>query len=297
MSWFFVLSFIVKNRRYSPYTGIDFLHRGVNMEYVKNVLGYYFRNFLYLIIFAVVPAIFVGLLLKPFGIFEFAFEYHNLTLNNYGEFFVSIFMDSWWSVLYLFLGLILVIIATSLMLGFIESHFRMGKPSLINSFSLNNNVLGVAKSTFALYFIAFVVEVLLSLLMFFVHFLSGGNVVAIIFNYIVAVVVCVLFGYGFNLFGYATIDMLINNAPLLVGLSNASRAGSAKGNRVWFIEVVGFLVCLGIMQIFTALGLPMIGNIISFILFVPLVCVNSMTLFFERNNLPRKDILKYYEMR
>ena len=91
--------------------------------------------------------------------------------------------------------------------------------------------------------------------------------------------------------------MLSNNAPLLVGLSNASRAVSAKGNKVWLVEVVGFLVCFGIMQIFTAIGLPMVGNIISIILFMPLVCVNSMTLFFERNNLPRKDTLKYYEMR
>ncbi len=296
MLWF-VLSLIVKNREVLPIAGIDFLHRGVNMEYVKNVLGYYFRNFLYLIIFAAAPAIFVGLLLKPFGIFEFAFEYHNLTLNNYGDFFVNIFLGSWWSVLYLFLGLVLIIVTTSLMLGFIESHFRVGKPSLVNSFSLNNNVLGVAKSTFALFLLAFVVEILLSLLMFFVHFLSGGNAVAIIFNYIVALGVCVLLGRGFNLFGYATIDMLINNAPLLVGLSNASRAVSAKGNKVWLVEVVGFLVCFGIMQIFTAIGLPMVGNIISIILFMPLVCVNSMTLFFERNNLPRKDTLKYYEMR
>lgn len=267
------------------------------MEYVKNVLGYYFRNFIYLSVFAIVPAVFVGLLLKPFGIFEFAFEFHNLTLSNYGDFFVNIFMSNWWDLLFLFMGLVLVIISTSLMLGFIESHFRVGKPSLINSFSLNNNVLGVAKSTVLLFLLAFVVEVLLSFLMLFVNFLCGGNVIAIIFNYIVAVGLCFLLGRGFNLFGYATIDMLINNSPMLVGLSNASRTVSAKGNKIWWIEAIGFFICFLIMQLFTAIGLPMVGNIVSIILIMPLVCVNSMTLFFERNNLTRKDTLKYYEMR
>ncbi len=267
------------------------------MEYVKNVLGYYFRNFHYLVLFAVAPAILVGLLLKPFGIFEFAVRYDNLTLYNYGDFFVNIFFDSWWSLLYLFIGLAILIIFTSLLLGFVESHFRVGKPSLSNSFSLNNNVLGVAKTTITLFLIIFVVEILLSLLMLFVHFLSGGNAVAIVFDYIVALFVCVFAGRLFNLFGYATIDILINNVPMLVGLSNASRAVSARGHKVWLIEVVGMVICFVLMLIFTLIGLPAIGNIISIILILPLTCVNSMMLFFERNNLPRKDTLKYYEMR
>jgi len=265
------------------------------MEYVKNVLGYYFRNFLYLVSFAVLPAIFVGLLLKPFGMFEFAFEYHNLTLQNFGDFFVNIFFGDWWSLLYLAIGLILIIICTSLMLGFIESHFRMGRPAWVNSFSLNNNVLGVAKSTIALFFILFVVEIVLTLLMLFVHFLSGGNAVSIVFNYLLCIGLCVLLARCFNLFGYATIDMLINSAPLLVGMSNASRAVSTKGNKIWLIETIGFLICFAIMQLFTAINLAMIGNIISVLLIMPLICVNSMTLFFDWNDLPRKDNLKYYE--
>ncbi len=267
------------------------------MEYVKNVLGYYFKNFLYLVVFAVIPAVFVGLLLKPFGIFEFAFEYHNLTIKNYGDLFVNLFFGSWWCLLYLAVGLIFVIIFTSLTLGFIESHFRMGKPSFTNSFSLNNNVIGVAKSTFALFLLAFVLEFLLSLLLLFMHFLCGGTVVAIIFNYVIAIGLCVLLGRIFNLFGYATIDMLINNAPLLVGLSNASRAMSLGSGKAWFIEVVGLLICFVIMQVFALINLTNVGSIISILLFMPLVCVNSMTLFFERNGLSRKDTLKYYEMR
>ncbi len=267
------------------------------MEYVKNVLGYYFKNFPYLVVFAIIPAVFVGMLLKPFGIFEFAFEYHNLTLNNYGDFFVNLFFGSWWSLFYLAIGLILVIIFTSLTLGFIESHFRMGKPSFTSTFSLNNNVIGVAKATFALFVFAFVLEFLLSLLMLFVHFLCGGNAVAIVFNYVIAIGLCVLLGRMFNLFGYATIDMLINNAPLLVGLSNASRAVPLGSSKAWFIEVVGLLICFAIMQVFAFINLACVGSIISILLFMPLVCVNSMTMFFERNDLARKDTLKYYEMR
>lgn len=267
------------------------------MEYVKNVLGYYFRNFHYLILIVLAPALFVGLLLRPFGMFEFAFEYHNLSLQSFGDFFVNIFFGSWWSVLFLLVGLVLVILSVSVMLGFVESHFRVGQPSLVSAFSINNNLLGVAKATLALFIFCFVVEVLLSLLMLFVHFLCGGNAVAIIFNYIVALGLCVLLGRIFNLFGYATVDTLINNVPLLVGLSNASRAASIKGDKVWMIEMVGLVICFGLMQIFTAIGLPAIGNILSIILFMPLVCVNGMMLFFERNNLPRKDTLKYYEMR
>ena len=57
------------------------------MEYVKDVLNYYFKYFLYLFVFTIVPALFLGLFFDPFGMYEFVFEYHNLTLLTFADFF------------------------------------------------------------------------------------------------------------------------------------------------------------------------------------------------------------------
>ena len=41
------------------------------MNYFKDVFTYFGKNILYMLVFAVVPAVFCGLLLQPFALFEF----------------------------------------------------------------------------------------------------------------------------------------------------------------------------------------------------------------------------------
>ncbi len=269
------------------------------MEYVKDVLNYYFKYFLYLFVFTIVPALFLGLFFDPFGMYEFVFEYHNLTLLTFADFFSAVFQYTWWSILYFVIGLIIFVIFVSLMLGFIENHFRMGTVSLKSSFSLNNNVLGVFKTTIILFIQVFILNVIAMLLMYFVHFLGAnngvGSIFCNIFNYIVVLGLMVLYGRGFTLFGYATVETMLEGSPMLVGLGNGVRAMSAKSAQLFFIEVLTLGTCFVLMQIFTAINLPLIGNVLSCIIFIPMVCVNCMVLFFENNHLARKDKLKYYQ--
>ena len=269
------------------------------MEYVKDVLGYYIKNFVYLLIFAVIPATFLGLFIQPFGLYDFVYSYHDSTLATFGDFFMAIFNPSWWSFLYVLVGGVLFVVSMSMMLGFIENHFRVGKRSLQNSFRLNNNTLSVLKTTVILGIAIFILDLLAALLMCFIHFLSAnsgaGSVVCCILNYIIVLALMVLVGRGLSLFGFATVESLLDGSPMRVGFSNAARAMSGKGWQLFMVELITMGVCFILMQIFSLIALPTVGNILSCIVFMPMVCINSMMLFFDANKLTRKDKLKYYQ--
>lgn len=269
------------------------------MEYVRDVLGYYFKNFFYLILLALVPAVFLGLLVEPFGIYQFVFDYHDMTFFTFGDFFWQVFGLTWYRLIYIVLGLGIFVISASLILGFIEHHFRVGDRSLRSSFSLNNNALGVFKTTLILCVVSFVLNLIAMLLMFFIHYLGAndgvGSIFSNIINYVIVLGLMVLFGRGLSLFGYATVEMLLEGSPIMVGLSNGMRAMGKRGIQLFITEIIIMGSCFVIMIVFSALKLALLGNVLSCLVFISLLCVNSMVLFFDTNHHERMDKLKYYQ--
>ncbi len=244
-------------------------------------------------IFCIVPAIFIGLLLKPFSLFQFVVEYPNYTLLNFGQFYTAIYGIGWLDVLWILLGLVLLVVSMSLFLGFIERHFRTGKPSIINGFSLNSNVLSVLKVVVILAVVAYLINLIMLLLMFFVHFLCAqngvGNAFSTIFNYIVLILGMFLVMRAFTLFIQTCIGMMINGSPLNVSFSDSTHAIARNIWQILLVEGVLFVAVFTIIAICTVLKITWLGNILGLLIFLPMECILGMIVFCEFNEIKRYD--------
>lgn len=263
------------------------------MNYLKEVLNYYLKNFLYIIVFCIIPVVFISLLLKPFSLFEFVVQYPNYTITNFSDFYLAVYGINWIDILWIVLSFIILVIAISLLLGFIESHFKTGKVSWINTFSLNSNVLSVFKIILILSIFAYAVNIIMMLLMFLVHFLCAvdgvGNVFSCIFNYVILFFGMFVIVRSFTMFTLTGIGMMINGSPMNVSFSDATHAVSRNAWKIFAVEVALFLIVFAIVVIFTILDLTWLGNILGLMLFLPIECILGMVVFFDYNDIKRYD--------
>lgn len=268
------------------------------MNYLKEVLNYYVKNFLYIAVFCLIPAIFCGLLLKPFAMFEFIANYPNITINNFGDLFMAVYGLNWLDILWIFLGFVLIVIAISLLLGFIESHFKTGKVSWSNSFSLNSNALIVAKISIMIAIICFVLNLVLMLLMFTVHVIFNNDGVAtipaIVINYIFVILSMVVIARVFTMLILTGIEMLINGSPLAVSFSDTTRAIARDGWKIFAVEATLFVVLFILIVLLTLAGVTWLGNIIGLMIFLPIECILGMIVFCEFNGIKRYDKRKLF---
>lgn len=268
------------------------------MNYLKEVLNYYGKNFLYIAVFCLAPAIFCGLLLKPFAIFEFIANYPNLTINNFGELFSAVYGLDWFDILWIFIGFVLIVLSISLLLGFIESHFKTGKVSLSNSFSLNSNALIVAKITILTAIVCFIINFVLMLLMFTVHAIFNNNGVAtvpgIIINYVFVIASMIAVARAFTMLVLTGIEMLINGSPITVSFSDTTRAIACNGWKIFAVEATLFVTLFVLVVLLTFAGVGWLGNIVGLMIFLPVECILGMIVFCEFNGIKRYDKRKLF---
>lgn len=268
------------------------------MNYLKEVFRYYFKNFLYIAVFMIIPAVFIGLLLRPFALYEFLAKYPTLSLQNFGDFYLAVYGLEWLDILWIFLGFVLLVIALSLLLGFIESHFKTGKVSFKNTFSLNSNILNVSKITIMLAVIGYVVNVLLVLIMFLMHEICGtstaGIVVSTILNYLFVLAGGWLLVRLFTLFIITGIEMLINGTPMNVSFSDTTHAVQRGAWQIFAVEAVGLGIAFVLSVGFTLLDLSWLGNILGLLILIPFECILGMVVFFDHNGIKRYDNRRYY---
>ena len=267
---------------------------------IGSVLNYYVKNFLYIMIFVIAPAIFIGVFLEPFSMIEMLCKYPSLEISTFGDLFNKVYSIGWLEVLAMVAGVILVLICMSLLIGKIEGHFRTGKMELISHEwrGLNYNLAGVTKSTFFLLVICFVLNIVSMLLMYFMHFLFAINVGSVVASsilyWIIGLANLVLQARLVILFMMAGLDSIIMGSPYSVALSNASSALSKDVIDTWVCSLLPFLVMLVLTVIGTFLNITILTNILSIIVLMPWIVVYGMIRFFDHYNLTRYDNRKYY---
>ena len=79
------------------------------MKFLKLSFDYIKKNFLLLLIFAIIPTIFFGFLLRPFNLFEFICDYSKINVKSFASLFNSLFNFNFWHILLVLLGLIILI--------------------------------------------------------------------------------------------------------------------------------------------------------------------------------------------
>lgn len=267
---------------------------------ISSVLDYYIKNFLYIIIFVIAPAIFIGVFLKPFSMIEMLCRYPGLDINTFGDLFGTVYSWGWLEVLAMIAGVILILICLSLLIGKIEGHFRTGKMQLFTHEwrGLNYNLAGVTKSTILLGVVCFVLNVVALLLMYFMHFLFAINVGSIIVSsilcWIIGLANLVLQARLSTLFIMAGLDSIIMGSPYTVALSNASIALSKDIMDTWVCTLLPYVVILILTVIGVLLNVTILTNILSIIVIMPWMVVYGMIRFFDHYSITRYDIRKYY---
>lgn len=110
------------------------------MKYIKLSLQYMYHNIWYLMIFALVPAILLGLLTNPASIANFLTSFKSL--ESFRSIFGSISELNWKSVLVSIAVIPVILIFVSAMCGVVSKHMRRGVLSFDKFFRrVNNNIL------------------------------------------------------------------------------------------------------------------------------------------------------------
>lgn len=198
------------------------------MKNAGSSIRYVYKNFLYVLFFTVIPAIFVGAFLQPFKLAGFVAQYKATSVNGLAQIFNMFFDFSLKNILNTIFASVLIIIFISAYLGNIEYHFRSGKTnfSQLSSY-INNNFLAVTfyyvivSLLFALY------KILLMLFVFTFHVIfSGLGNSATVFTYIFAIVLVVL---SFVLFVYA-IGYFVLAVPITLSSGYSVRTALSDAN-------------------------------------------------------------------
>ncbi len=268
------------------------------MNYLKEVCKYYFKNLGWILFFAIIPVLFFGLILPPFRYFEFLFKYPTIEMHTFGDFWKATFTPGWWSILLFFAGFVILVVTISLLLGVIEKHFKTGKVTLSNDFSLNSNLLSVARVMILFVIAYFVINFLSMLLVFVVHCIFSAEGMAMWFNITfacaMAVVTTIFLARFATIASLTCIEMVLNGSPFMTSLSDAFSAVSRAGSKLRVFELVIFATICALVLLFTILGLPWLGEILGLVILIPFECIMGMVVFFDLNDLTRFDKKRLY---
>ncbi len=272
------------------------------MEYFKSVISYFFKNFGFVMLFSVIPAVFFGSLLSPFKMVEFLYLYPTLTLDTFGEFFCAMVPLDWLTILLTVVGLILMAFFVSILFGKLESHFRIGKRSWgIKNTGANNNFPGVLFNILIFIVCYLVLALLGTLLITLLNFIFSVGAVAgvaeIILVYAVAALLISIMSYLTLLFALVALDMMIMGSPFNVAISNASHAIHKNTWKSFFAALIPFIVAAGLTILGSWLGIVWLTNIIGMAILVPYICILAMTIFFKNYDLQRYDTRPYYNLK
>ena len=269
------------------------------MSFVKSALSYIKRNFLYLLIYAVIPTIFVGVILHPFALFEFLVKYPSLVVTNLGSLLSIMFNFNIWHILLSILGIIIICAFASMVLGQIENHMRSGKVNIKNSISnLNNNLIVTSVNILILTVILLVLEFVFCSLLCLFHLIicglnSSPNVASIIIAVILASAMFVLFMQIAGMFMLNIPNMTINGYPAKQAISNSIKMLDKKNLKFLLSLFLPFVVIIPLVCLLKG-NLVIIANCIG--VFILFMYVPSLvyTTYFELSNSPRYDNRKYY---
>ncbi len=270
----------------------------VIMNYLKEVLNYYFKNLGWLALFVCIPVLFFGVILHPFKMFEFLIAYPNGKYASFGDFWNAIFDTGIITMMCFVAGFVVLVVAISLLLGAVEKHFKTGKVSLVNDFSLNSNLLGVAKLLALAIGICLLINFIALLLIFVMHFLFASHGVAIwvniVFAYLVVFISFAMLIRVFSLASLTCVEMLLNGSPFKNSFFDALSSLDRAGWSLRFLEILLGVLIVGIMLGASALGIGWLGEMIGLLLLVPIECVMGMIVFFDHNELTRFDKKRWF---
>ncbi len=274
------------------------------MKYTAQTIKYNIKNLLYIFPLAILPAFFLSLTLARTDILSVAQKVQNGNFSTieFWELFqvITLFnFSSWETMLAGVLGVVSLVVSVSLLMAFIDKHMRFGKRTFNGLFAkLNDNLLSTFGFTLLLV-VLYEVWTLLLTAVLQLSFLLPQTAV-----YVVAPVVIVLMHVALT---YA-ISLIYLWLPCMqiTGFKafEALRYGfllcePIQGNIIW-VQTLSMLVAEVAIATATLL-LPSVwvaSVVVATVLYACLIlqfCVRMQIVYFDREQIERADLKKYYE--
>ena len=273
------------------------------MKYTVQSTKYVVKNLIYILPFAIVPALFLAFSTDESAIFKVlrAVYHGDLRKWTFGELFcaISLFnVGSWQSIVFGFIGLLLIVPCVALMMALLEKHFRIGKRTFNGIWGkLNDNFLSTLWYIFLLLAIFEVWSLLLASFLFLFSRIAIA-VVAYIFVALVYLAMHVLLLYAIGTIYLWLPCMQITGFRAFEALNYSHQLITP----VKWKLIVGQLAVLFTVEILIGLCVAFIGSPIAFftwttILYAIIImtfCVRMQIVYFARDNIERADLLGYY---
>ena len=274
------------------------------MSYIAKTFSYIKKSFWVLLLIAVVPAVLLGLFVRPLGFVTFIPDFAVSAINSYADIAWLIFDRHATVYVYpLLLIFVTLTVCMALALSVIEKHFRTGKLMLKAPLrDLNSSLFPMLKTLAFIIAVYMLFKFILSGLVTLLHFLLSGaghpntlTVILVSISIIIAFVISIYFSVPIMFwaplmltFGYSFVDALIEAARM-----------SSKA--VWrlFTALIFPLVTVALLQcVFELLPLPIIAmKAIAAVMYLFLIMYISALMpvaTFDLSELERRDEKKPY---
>lgn len=273
------------------------------MKYTVQTSKYIFKNFFYILPFAIIPALFLSISVaedeiiavldaiakKDFSAWTFTNLFRAISVLNFG---------SWESILTGIIGIVLMVPCVALLMAFLDKHLRFGKRTFNGLWSkLNDNFI----STFGyIVFFLLIYEVwalILSALLFFVALIPNTTAVYIVAGIIfVSMHFVLLYAVGtiylwlpcMQITGFPAVEALQYSYQLVTHVKWRILLGQIVALMATEALIVACAWYLPELPIFTAWSTILFTILLSF------YCVRMMIAYFDRDQIERADLRKYY---
>ena len=272
------------------------------MNYTSVTIKYIMKNFVYVILFAVIPAIFFALSMNEVATRSVL---DNLMSGNPRDDFWTIFhavsifnFSSKKEAFFGGIGIIALIVCMAMLTAFLEKHMRIGKSTLNGLLSkVNDNLLSTGALVLLFLSIYEIWALVLSALWYYVTGISN-IVVAYALLLLVYLAMHFVLVYALSLFylwmpclqitGFTALDALTYSYQLITPIQTKLVVGQ------WAV----LLLCEALITA-TILILPwgIVELIVASVLFTVMILVYSirmLVVYFDRAQLERADLKRYY---
>lgn len=272
------------------------------MKFIKLSSQYMFKNIAYLFIFSIIPAVFIGSVLNPFKIIEFANIYSSIPVTNFGTIFYGLIDFTFLQISLWIVGLVLLSIFVAGIIGQMEHHLRSGKLNIAEAREyVNNNVLLVFVNIFILFIVAIIIMFVTATILFLLHLvMSGINVSPTVGNVVVSNVmlsiIFVMYAFVASTFFINIANMMTNGYPFRHSFGSVIKLQQKNSLQLIVAILLPFTLITLLISIFVISStiMPFV-NIVGTLLLIMYFSSFAVTTYFELTKTKRYDnIRKYY---
>lgn len=273
------------------------------MKYTVQSSKYTLKNFIYLLPFAILPAWFLSLSTDQEAIFCALEAIVHGRINDFH--FVHIFRAisilnfyDWYSVVFGIAGVIMMIVCGAMLMAFLDKHMRIGKRTFTGIFSkLNDNLVSTAGYVMLILAIYELWSLLTSA---FVYVFSLIPVVWLAYVFAIMVYlsmhVVLIYFIGkiylwlpcMQITGFKAFEALCYSQYLV-----SSMRWKLLVTQLAILLFAQGLICLCALSPYTWLFTLL--TTVFYILIIMIYCVRMMVAYFDREQIERADLRKYYQ--